>query len=249
MRFIVVCLFLFVLFSCSGDEDHRQQQKNRVIAEAKPFIVPTDSIEPPQVIPFNEKVLKKTPAGIPSIVMANTNVSGVVESQEIVAGPPVVCIPGTGLFKNPELLIVESVMVSARQPEVVEVRNLAIKDRNSASIGYFSKLQGLKHDIVSCVFQDRTGNLWFGTGGGVTRYDGKSFTHYTIMEGLSNDHVKCILEDRSGNIWLGTDGGGVSKFNGRSFRNIPLSGSPLGNSVSCMLEDQMGVLWFGTLGG
>jgi len=68
--------------------------------------------------------------------------------------------------------------------------------------------------------QDKIGNLWFGSNGGVSKYDGKSFTNFTIKEGLSNNYVFSILEDKSGNLWFGTDGGGVLKYNGKSFINF-----------------------------
>ena len=40
------------------------------------------------------------------------------------------------------------------------------------------------------ILEDSHGNLWFGTyGGGVSMYNGESFTHFTEKEGLSNNIV------------------------------------------------------------
>jgi hypothetical protein len=38
---------------------------------------------------------------------------------------------------------------------------------------------------------DKAGNLWFGTigRGGVSKYDGKSFTNYTVAQGLVGNVV------------------------------------------------------------
>ena len=56
------------------------------------------------------------------------------------------------------------------------------------------------------ILEDKSGNLWFGTeGGGVSMYNGESFTHFTEKEGLSNRDVLSILEDKSGNLWFGTE--------------------------------------------
>jgi serine phosphatase RsbU (regulator of sigma subunit) len=52
--------------------------------------------------------------------------------------------------------------------------------------------------------EDESGNFWFGTEGGVSKYDGKSFTHFTEKEGLSNNTVLSMLEDKSGNLWFGS---------------------------------------------
>ena len=38
----------------------------------------------------------------------------------------------------------------------------------------------------------------------MSKYDGKSFTHFTEAEGLSNNFVFSMLEDNLGNIWFGT---------------------------------------------
>ncbi len=61
--------------------------------------------------------------------------------------------------------------------------------------------------VVSSILEDQNGNLWFGTDGGVSRYDGESSTHFTEKEGLSNNSVLSMFEDRSENLWFGTNGG------------------------------------------
>jgi len=59
--------------------------------------------------------------------------------------------------------------------------------------------------------------MWFGTAvGGVSRYDGKSFTTYSTGQGLISTQVISIAEDKGGNLWLGTYGGGVSRYDGKS---------------------------------
>ena len=68
------------------------------------------------------------------------------------------------------------------------------------------------------ITEDKTGNIWIGTeDGGVSRYDGKSFTTFTTAQGLANNNVIYITEDKTGNIWLGTVGGGVRSYDGQSF--------------------------------
>jgi ligand-binding sensor domain-containing protein len=43
----------------------------------------------------------------------------------------------------------------------------------------FTTRQGLVNDAVSCIYEDKTGNIWLGANGGVSRYDGKSFQNFT----------------------------------------------------------------------
>ena len=71
------------------------------------------------------------------------------------------------------------------------------------------------------MIEDRAGNLWFGhpdpAGGGVTRYDGKSFTPFTEKEGLCSNNVYCLMQDKTGDIWVGTLNAGVCRYDGKVF--------------------------------
>lgn len=102
---------------------------------------------------------------------------------------------------------------------------------------------GLALDAVfsSCI--DHFGNLWFGTqGGGVSKYDGKSFVNYTTAQGLASNNIWNILEDKSGNMWFATSAG-ACKYDGKSFERYLAS-----SNVWCIEEDKKGNFWFGTTG-
>jgi hypothetical protein len=59
-------------------------------------------------------------------------------------------------------------------------------------------------DRVYCLFIDSRKKMWFGTEGGVSRYDGKSWRSFSRADGLVENLVRAILEDREGSLWLGT---------------------------------------------
>jgi ligand-binding sensor domain-containing protein len=59
---------------------------------------------------------------------------------------------------------------------------------------------GLIQSQVTCLAQDRTGNLWIGTLGGLSRYDGKTFTNYTVRNGLMNNIVWAVAVDTQGSV-------------------------------------------------
>src|SRR5688572_19346947 len=110
--------------------------------------------------------------------------------------------------------------------------------------------QGLALNSIACGYTDKKGNLWFGTlGGGVSRYDGKSFTNFTAAQGLANNIIYSIVEDKTGNIWFGTSGGGVSRYDGKSFTNLTTAHGLANNTVWSIMQDKKGDLWFGTSGG
>ena len=66
--------------------------------------------------------------------------------------------------------------------------------------------------VVRDIYEDRDGNVWFGTDEGAQRYDGLRWTTYTTNDGLAHDSVWKILQTRDGAIWFGTFGGGISQL-------------------------------------
>ena len=75
----------------------------------------------------------------------------------------------------------------------------------------FTTQDGLVDNEVRTLLEDQGGTLWFGTNGGVSRYDGATFTAFTTQDGLVDNEVRTLLEDRAGNLWFGTDNG-ISRF-------------------------------------
>ncbi len=71
---------------------------------------------------------------------------------------------------------------------------------------HFTEKEGLSGNNVNSILEDRAGNLWFGTEyGGVSVYNGQTFTHYNDKDGLSDNNINSIFEDSHGNIWFGTE--------------------------------------------
>ena len=117
----------------------------------------------------------------------------------------------------------------------------------SSFIQNFNTEQGLALSTISCSCKDKNGNLWFGTsGGGVSRYDGKSFTNFTSRQGLANNGVKCVIEDTKGNMWFGTNGGGISKYDGKKITTFTTADGLVHNRISSITEDRNGNIWFST---
>jgi serine phosphatase RsbU (regulator of sigma subunit) len=70
--------------------------------------------------------------------------------------------------------------------------------------------------------QDRLGNIWCGTLGGLARFRGEELTTYDEAEGLNHKKIHTIAEDRKGNIWIGTFGGGIYKLSANSGDSKPV---------------------------
>lgn len=130
-----------------------------------------------------------------------------------------------------------------------------------------SKLKNIDSQIVkpkngfNCGFLDSKGNLWFGSnGGGVYRYDGRSFEKFTEEDGLSNNQICAITEDKNGDLWFGT-ARGLSRYDRKNFTTIAIPQSDTSsvwldkvfpivnpNQVMSLLQDKKGDFWIGTNG-
>ena len=125
----------------------------------------------------------------------------------------------------------------------------------------FSTLEDLTGKNVACLTRDRKDDLWFGFSvpyGGVSRFDGKTYTNFTEDFRLHSEgyptpsvyaHVVSMLEDREGHLWFGTWGSGVSCFDGQEFTHFTTADGLVHNHVETIFEDRKGHLWFGTYGG
>ncbi len=93
------------------------------------------------------------------------------------------------------------------------------------NIDNYSVKDGLVQSQVQTIIQDNDRYIWFGTVGGVSRYDGKEFVNYTRSDGLAANYVACALRDRQGNLWFGHDQGSISRFDWQTkqFETIQLS--------------------------
>ncbi len=107
---------------------------------------------------------------------------------------------------------------------------------------------GADYTQVGCGFEDRKGNLWFGTSKeGAYRYDGKSFTQFTTQDGLSDNSVNVITEDEAGNILFGT-ARGISTYDGKSFTNFIDNKDIHSKKITSLFTDKEGNIWFGAMG-
>jgi hypothetical protein len=135
----------------------------------------------------------------------------------------------------------ESDLFLARKGEIPHI-HYKQDSHNAESIG---------GSTVYTLREDKEGNLWMGTNGGLDRYDEKNnrFIHYRYnvnnKDGLSNDVVHSITEDHNGNLWLGT-GGGLNFFDKgkQTFTSYTTKDGLSNNVVYGILEDDHGNLWF-----
>lgn len=133
----------------------------------------------------------------------------------------------------------------------------------------FTTKDGLANDRVTNIYEDKTGTIWFGTEGGASRYDGKSFRNLKMNEAppvtlgdsvhisvyqnpLPENHwihndVNAIIEDKTGKLWFGTRGNAVI-YDGKTFTTITNNGKSFRN-VRTIIKDKKGNIWLGGADG
>jgi ligand-binding sensor domain-containing protein/serine phosphatase RsbU (regulator of sigma subunit) len=113
----------------------------------------------------------------------------------------------------------------------------------------YSLEEGLSRSGVYDILQDKTGFLWVATeGGGLCKFDGKSFTTYTRFIGLASEKIRVIFQDESGIIWLGTTNG-LTYYDGEEFISITVSDGIADNYIRSIAQDHEGNIWVGSNSG
>jgi len=125
--------------------------------------------------------------------------------------------------------------------------------RRNITFNRFSIENGLSHNTVTSIIQDRTGFLWIGTQDGLNVYDGYGFKVFRHdpddPSSLAGNFILSLHEDREGRIWIGTYKSGLNMFDpatGRFTRYIhdPEDTTSIAvNDVGPIYEDEDGHLW------
>ncbi|MEO8591712.1 MAG: response regulator [Candidatus Solibacter sp.] len=121
---------------------------------------------------------------------------------------------------------------------------------------HLTSANGLSQDNVFAILQDHRGFMWFGTQGGLNRYDGNVVTQYRHdprnANSPSGDFIEDVLEDEQGSIWFSA--GQLNKLDvstGKFIRYRP-PGVPKTTSASTQIRklhlDAHGFLWMTTYG-
>ncbi len=126
------------------------------------------------------------------------------------------------------------------------------------SFTQFSMAQGLPDNDIRCIAQDKKGNLWMGTGNGVSRFDGKVFENLSTADGLVDNNVYDIIFDKDENMYISSNVGmtvlsamvtslPVTKMRQGMKHFSVEQGYPIlatwRNSLFC---DSKGMIWIGT---
>ncbi len=106
---------------------------------------------------------------------------------------------------------------------------------------------GLTLKSVQCMFEDRNGNLWFGSGPmafeGIGFYDGKSLTNFKPQD---EGWIRKITEDKNGTLLFATRHIGMITYDGKNFTNFSELQKIRKDLINDVLVDSKGNIWYGS---
>lgn len=137
-----------------------------------------------------------------------------------------------------------------------------VLDRFEAYRNDIDDINTIPSNIVHCVAEDNSGQLWLGTGqyrGGLVKVisENLAVTNYIPEENARtqiDNVVRCLFEDSAQNLWVSSKSGNIYIYNelGRKLRTIDklrcTDGRLVSSVVYGMMIDSDGFLWLATKG-
>ncbi len=127
----------------------------------------------------------------------------------------------------------------------------------------YSIEDGLCGNEVWAIIEDEEENIWFGTGKGLCKFNGKKFESIPIPKDsakskwleksypiVNPNAVSSLIQDSNGIFWIGTNGAGVYRYDGNEFnsylkkRGKLMPDSLHHNVVLSIAENGNGDIWF-----
>ena len=112
----------------------------------------------------------------------------------------------------------------------------------------FTRSDGLSGDVVLSLFEDREGNVWVATTGGLDRFHELPVTTISVRQGLSSDATASVLATTDGSVWVATHDGLTRWKNGQITIFRKASGLP-DDAPQSLFQDSRGRIWVSTVHG
>ena len=106
----------------------------------------------------------------------------------------------------------------------------------------FTEADGLSGNIIAGIFQDREGNIWVSTAGGLDRFRELPVTTISVKQGLSSDNVSSVIAATDGSVWIATRDGLTRWWNGQTTIFRKGDGLP-DDLVQSLYQDDGGHIW------
>src|SRR5208337_278075 len=109
----------------------------------------------------------------------------------------------------------------------------------------FTQSDGLSGNVVLSLFEDREGNVWIATTGGLDRFRELPVATISMEQGLSSDATQSVLAATEGSIWVGTHDG-LTRWNNGQTTIFRKANGLSGDDLQSLFQDDRGRIWVST---
>ena len=102
---------------------------------------------------------------------------------------------------------------------------------------------------ASALHEDRSGNLWIGTSGGLSHWDGEDLTSPGAGTPLAEADIRSIVEGADGTLWFGGWGSGIFKWADGVVEQWDSAGGLPNTHVTALHVDRDDGVWIGAFDG
>ena len=106
----------------------------------------------------------------------------------------------------------------------------------------FGRVDGLSGTAVVDIFEDREGNVWVATLGGLDRFRDVAVGRLSTREGLFSDVVLSVLATSDGDVWMSTVSG-LERWSDGAVQRYAIPGVSGTDSIGSLFEDGRGRMW------
>lgn len=103
------------------------------------------------------------------------------------------------------------------QPSFGQDSGIPSNLKHKFSTKKYTTKNGLSQNTIWHIFQDQQGFMWFASGDGLNRYDGKTFKHFTHdpnnTNSLGSNYLRQIYQTKNGILWFGSKNKGITSYN------------------------------------
>jgi signal transduction histidine kinase/ligand-binding sensor domain-containing protein len=113
----------------------------------------------------------------------------------------------------------------------------------------FGRANGLSHDWVRALCEDREGNIWIGTGAGLNSLRPRKVQTLPSPDDWQGCAVLSLAPDPDGSVWIGTEGAGLYHYTDGQWNSFTGSNGLSNPYVWSVLQTRGRQLYVGTWGG
>ncbi|MGK9175405.1 diguanylate cyclase [Yokenella regensburgei] len=140
--------------------------------------------------------------------------------------------------------VVATLMQDNRQDIWLGTINHGIFRLSPLGLEHLNIDNGIVHNRVQAILQDREHNIWIGTNSGLLRLRRAPFITVSRRQGLNGDYIRTVMTHSDGSIWVGSSTG-LNRIRGGKVEQIN-DGQSMPPSVLSLSEAADGSVWVGT---